>query len=199
MAKSSYGSSGESRLSFGVEAQTWAELAELAELAWSASPPGAVAAVLVVIFLSRHCSLLCSPSFLIILSAIYQTKKSKKKKRKKNLLFLCILAYVCFFKRKCLCVLSFCAVKELVCRNEAMTFRLFPPLFFLRSRGFFSSFCLERSQSHFSGSCVMYVCLTTLRNLSRTGFKSTTNAGFPISTTDCTYAFCTSGIFYTGD
>lgn len=198
MAKSSYGSSEESRLSFGVEAQTWAELAELAELAWSASPPGAVAAVLVVIFLSRHCSLLCSPSFLIILSAIYQTKKSKKK-RKKNLLFLCILAYVCFFKRKCLCVLSFCAVKELVCRNEAMTFRLFPPLFFLRSRGFFSSFCLERSQSHFSGSCVMYVCLTTLRNLSRTGFKSTTNAGFPISTTDCTYAFCTSGIFYTGD
>lgn len=23
--------------------------------------------------------------------------------------------------------------------------------------------------------------------------------GFPISTTDCTYAFCTSGTFYTGD
>ena len=30
-------------------------------------------------------------------------------------------------------------------------------------------------------------------------FKSTKKAGFPISTVDCIYAFCTSGTFYTGD
>lgn len=29
--------------------------------------------------------------------------------------------------------------------------------------------------------------------------KKKKNAGFPISTIDCTYAFCTSGTFYTGD
>lgn len=45
---------------------------------------------------------------------------------------------------------------------------------------------------------VIYVCLTTLgkkKCVTGWNFKSTKNAGFPISTTDCTYAFCTSGIF----
>lgn len=58
----------------------------------------------------------------------------------------------------------------------SVCFLLFSFCFFLFSDlEVFSSICLERSQSHFSGSCVMYVCLTTLRNLSRAGFKSTTN------------------------
>lgn len=53
---------------------------------------------------------------------------------------------------------------------------------------------------HFSGSCKRDVCLfdnTWKKKKSVTGWdlKSTKNAGFPISTTDCTYAFCTSGIF----
>lgn len=57
---------------------------------------------------------------------------------------------------------------------------------------------------HFSGSCKRDVCLfdNTWKKKKKeyvTGwdFKSTkkNNAGFPISTTDCTYAFCTSGIF----
>lgn len=50
---------------------------------------------------------------------------------------------------------------------------------------------------HFSGSCKRDVCLFDNTSKSVTGWdlKSTKNAGFPISTTDCTYAFCTSGIF----
>lgn len=61
--------------------------------------------------------------------------------------------------------------------------------------------CLERSQSQcisVDPVSVMYVCLTTLgkkKICHWMGFQSTKNAGFPISTTDCTYAFCTSGIF----
>lgn len=47
----------------------------------SGSPQGLSSPMLVVIFLSCHCSLLCSPSFLIILSAIYQTMKSERKKK----------------------------------------------------------------------------------------------------------------------
>lgn len=75
----------------------------------SVSPQGLSSPMLIVIFLSRHCSLLCSPSFLIILSAIYQTMKSQRSKKKKlNLSFLCIMAYVEFFEEKenVLCVLS---------------------------------------------------------------------------------------------
>ncbi len=71
----------------------------------SGSPQGLSSPMLVVIFLSCHCSLLCSPSFLIILSAIYQTMKSERKK-KLNLSFLCIMAYVKFFEEKCFCVFS---------------------------------------------------------------------------------------------
>lgn len=47
----------------------------------SGSPQGLSSPLLVVIFLSCHWSLLCSPSFLIILSAIYQTMKSERKKK----------------------------------------------------------------------------------------------------------------------
>lgn len=87
----------------------------------SFSPQGLSSPMLIVIFLSRHCSLLCSPSFLIILSAIYQTMKSQRNKKNLNLSFLCIMAYVEFFekKRKCfVCSLSFRAVKKelVVCR-----------------------------------------------------------------------------------
>lgn len=80
---------------------------KVGELLSSGSPRGPSWPLLVVIFLSRHCSLLCSPSFLIILSAIYQTMKSERKK-KLNLSFLCIMAYVKFFGGKMffVCVLS---------------------------------------------------------------------------------------------
>lgn len=47
----------------------------------SVSPRGLSSLMLIVIFLSRHCSLLCSPSFLIILSAIYQTMNLKGTKK----------------------------------------------------------------------------------------------------------------------
>ena len=89
------------------------------EFLWSGSPQGLSSLMLVVIFLSRHCSLLCSPSFLIILSAIYQTMKSERKK-KMNLSFLCIMAYVKFFEEKCFVFSLFpCRRKELVvCRND---------------------------------------------------------------------------------
>lgn len=96
-----------------------------AEFLSSGSPQGLSSPMLVVIFLSRHCSLLCSPSFLIILSAIYQTMKSERKK-KLNLSFLCIMAYVKFFEEKCfVCSLFPCRKKKklVVCRN-------YPNLFF---------------------------------------------------------------------
>lgn len=51
---------------------------------------------------------------------------------------------------------------------------------------------------HFSGSCKRDdVCLfdNTWKSVTGWDLNSTKNAGFPISTTDCTYAFCTSGIF----
>lgn len=54
----------------------------------SGSPQGLSSPMLVVIFLSCHCSLLCSPSFLIILSAIYQTMKSERKKKIELVVFL---------------------------------------------------------------------------------------------------------------
>lgn len=80
----------------------------------SGSPQGLSSPMLVVIFLSCHCSLLCSPSFLIILSAIYQTMKSERNKKKKNLSFLCIMAYVKFFEeKKCfVCSLFPCRKKK---------------------------------------------------------------------------------------
>lgn len=92
-----------------------------AEFLWSGSPQGLSSPMLVVIFLSRHCSLLCSPSFLIILSAIYQIMKSERtKKNESNLLFICIMAYVKFFEKKnnVLCVFSFRGVrrKKKACR-----------------------------------------------------------------------------------
>lgn len=89
----------------------------------SGSPQGLSSPMLVVIFLSCHCSLLCSPSFLIILSAIYQTMKSERKK-KLNLSFLCIMAYVMFLEEKCfVCSLFTCRKKELVvCRNDPVLF-----------------------------------------------------------------------------
>ena len=54
---------------------------------------------------------------------------------------------------------------------------------------------------HFSGLCKRAVCLfdNTSKSVIGLDLKSTKNAGFPISTPDCTYAFCTSGTFYTGD
>lgn len=139
-----------------------------AEFLSSGSPQGLSSPMLVVIFLSRHCSLLCSPSFLIILSAIYQTMKSERKK--KDLSFLCIMAYVEFFEEKCsVCSLFTCRKKELVvCRDDPVSLFLF--LWILKK--VFSSYCPERSQSQcisVDPVSVMYVCLTTLRNLSLDG------------------------------
>lgn len=107
------------------------------EFLLSGSPQGLSSPMLVVIFLSCHCSLLCSPSFLIILSAIYQTMKSERKK-KMNLSFLCIMAYVKFFEEKCfVCSLFTCRKKELVvCRNDPV----FLFLFLLILKKVFSSF-----------------------------------------------------------
>lgn len=128
------------------------------------------------------------------------------------------MAYVKSFLRKknvlCVLSLSFCGVKkQSLLSVEIIQFLIFSLLLLLlicflfslkfSNKKVFSSYCLERSQSQcisVDPVSVMYVCLTTLRK-SVTGWdlKSTKNAGFPISTTDCTYAFCTSGIFYTGD
>lgn len=145
-----------------------------------------------------------------------------------NLSFLCIMAYVKFFEEKCfVCSLSLslfpCRKKKSLLSVEVIQnllllvsfygfvllvsfpkfLKSFSSLFFLF---FFFSKLLswEKPKSmHFSGSCKRDVCLfdnTSTKNLSLDGnLKSTKNAGFPISTTDCTYAFCTSGIFYTGD
>lgn len=80
----------------------------------SGSPQGLSSPMLVVIFLSCHCSLLCSPSFLIILSAIYQTMKSERKK-KLNLSLFCIMAYVKFFEEKCFVCSLFLWRKKRAC------------------------------------------------------------------------------------
>lgn len=128
--------------------------------------------MLVVIFLSCHCSLLCSPSFLIILSAIYQTKKSERKK-KLNLSFLCIMAYVKVFWGKMFCVFSFRAVKKelVVCRNYSI-FSFTVVWFLLILKKVFSSLLSwEKPKSmHFSGSCKRDVCLFDNTSKSVTGW-----------------------------
>lgn len=113
VAKSSSRLSGESRLSVGVEAQTWAEEAESVERLTS----GAVVA-------RARCNLSISSLFTSLFSFFLNylkcylsnkeipKKKQKKEKKNLNLSFLCIMAYVRFFNKKCLCVLSFCAVKR---------------------------------------------------------------------------------------
>lgn len=163
--------------------------------------------MLVVIFLSCHCSLLCSPSFLIILSAIYQTMKSERKK-KWTCRFFALWLMSSFLRKNVLCVLSFCAVKKSLLSVEIIQLFFFFVVFivsFNSQKGFSVVSKLlswEKPKSmHFSGSCKRDVCLFDNTSKSVTGWdlKSTKNAGFPISTTDCTYAFCTSGIFYTGD
>ena len=101
----------------------------------SGSPQGLSSPMLVVIFLSRHCSLLCSPSFLIILSAIYQTMKSERTKKKLNLSFLCIMAYVKFFEEKCfVCSLFPCRKKRSLLSVEIIQ------IYFLLLFFFFVSF-----------------------------------------------------------
>lgn len=177
----------------------------------SGSPQGLSSPMLVVIFLSRHCSLLCSPSFLIILSAIYQTMKSERKKKKNwTCRFFALWLMSSFLRKKCfVCSLFPCRKKELVVCRDYPIFFFFSFLFLLVSFNSQKGFSVvskllswEKPKSmHFSGSCKRDVCLFDNTSKSVTGWdlKSTKNAGFPISTTDCTYAFCTSGIFYTGD
>lgn len=87
------------------------------------SPRGLSWPMLVVIFLSRHCSLLCSPSFLIILSAIYQTMKSERKKKIELVVSLHYGLCPVFGgkKKNVLCVLSLSVPykkKLVVCRND---------------------------------------------------------------------------------
>lgn len=94
-----------------------------------------------------------------------------------NLLFLCIMAYVEFFEEKCfVCFLFLCRKKkkkELVvyCNDQIFSVVVFF-IFLLILKKVFSSNCLERSQSQcisVDPVSVMYVCLTTLRNLSLDG------------------------------
>lgn len=85
----------------------------------SFSPQGLSSPMLIVIFLSRHCSLLCSPSFLIILSAIYQTMKSQRNKKKFKLVVSLHygLCRVFWEKKKMFCVFSLfpCRKKRACC------------------------------------------------------------------------------------
>lgn len=81
-----------------------------------------------------------------------------------------------FLRKNVLCVFSFCAVKkkkELVvyCNDQIFSVVVFF-IFLLILKKVFSSNCLERSQSQcisVDPVSVMYVCLTTLRNLSLDG------------------------------
>lgn len=94
-----------------------------------------------------------------------------------NLLFLCIMAYVEFFEEKCfVCFLFLCRKKKKKSLLSIAMIKFFPLLFFfiflLILKKVFSSNCLERSQSQcisVDPVSVMYVCLTTLRNLSLDG------------------------------
>lgn len=97
----------QSRLCLSVEAQRGFVETEFLS---SGSPQGLSSPMLVVIFLSRHCSLLCSPSFLIILSAIYQTVKSERTKKKEL-----VVSLHSVYGKTVLCVLSFRAVKRARC------------------------------------------------------------------------------------
>lgn len=145
----------------------------------SGSPQGLSSPMLVVIFLSCHCSLLCSPSFLIILSAIYQTMKSERKK-KWTCRFFALWLMSSFLRKNVLCVLSFCGVKKelVVCRDSPIFFFSFFSFFgggllllllllilflFNSQKGFqvvSKLLSWEKPKSmHFSGSCKRDVCL----------------------------------------
>ena len=140
-----------------------------AEFLWSGSPQGLSSPMLVVIFLSRHCSLLCSPSFLIILSAIYRTMKSERKKRKKEkknrtCRFFALWLMSSFLKKKCLCVLFPWRKKELVVRRKMTWFFVVCCccfcFFSILKEVFSSLLSWEKPKSmHFSGSCKRDVCL----------------------------------------
>lgn len=93
-----------SRLCLSVEAQRGFVETEFLS---SGSPQGLSSPMLVVIFLSRHCSLLCSPSFLIILSAIYQTVKSERTKKR-----TCRFFAFCLWKNCFVCSLFPCRKKS---------------------------------------------------------------------------------------
>lgn len=77
-----------------------------AEFVRSGSARGLSSPMLVVISLSCHCSLLCSPSFLIILSAIYQTMKSERNKKKIELVVSLHYGLCQVFWGKMFCVFS---------------------------------------------------------------------------------------------
>lgn len=150
----------------------------------SVSPQGLSSPMLIVIFLSRHCSLLCSPSFLIILSAIYQTMKSQRSKKKKNWTcrFFALWLMSSFLRKKKM----FCVFSLFPCRKKKKSLLSVEFIQIISSLGVcFSLFicilrykktktktkrfsvvnCLERSQSQcisVDPVSVMYVCLTTL-------------------------------------
>lgn len=127
-------------------------------------------------------------------------------KEKKNELVVSLHYGLCqsFLRKNVLCVLFPCRKKKSLLSVEIIQIFSFTVVWFLLilKKVFSSLLSWEKPKSmHFSGSCKRDVCLFDNTSKSVTGWdlKSTKNAGFPISTTDCTYAFCTSGIFYTGD
>lgn len=137
----------------------------------SGSPQGLSSLMLVVIFLSRHCSLLCSP-FLFILSAIYQTMKSERKKKWTCRFFA--LWLMSSFLRKKNVLLFFCAGKKRLLSAGTIQDLIFVSFWFFAfsDKRFSVVYCPERSQSQcisVDPVSVMYVCLTTLRNLSPDG------------------------------
>lgn len=113
--------------------------------------------------------------FLNYLKCYLSNNEIWKEKKKSNLSFLCIMAYVEFFEEKnVLCVLSFRGVKKSLLSVEMINFFFLVAVVALsfNSQRFSVVYCLERSQSQcisVDPVSVMYVCLTTLRNLSLDG------------------------------
>lgn len=136
-----------------------------AEFLWSGSPQGLSSPMLVVIFLSCHCSLLCSSSFLIILSAIYRTMKSERKKKNQTCRFFALWPMSSFWRKKCfVCSLFPWRKKELVvCRNDQIFFSCCCCcfcFFWILKRFSVVLLSWEKPKSmHFSGSCKCDVCL----------------------------------------
>lgn len=124
-------------------------------------------------------------------------------KEKKELVVFLHYGFCRVFWGKMFCVLFPCCKKKSLLSVEMIQFFCFCFFYFSKRFSVVSKLLSwEKPKSmHFSGSCKRDVCLFDNISKSVTGWelKSTKNAGFPISTTDCTYAFCTSGFFYTGD
>lgn len=128
-------------------------------------------------------SLLCSPSFLIILSAIYQIMKPERTKKKSIVVSLHYgLCQVLWGKKCFVCSLFLWRKKKklVVCEDYLILFSLLLLVFIFRFPKIFSVvselLSWEKPKSmHFSGSCKRDVCLFDNTSKSVTGWdlKST--------------------------